>query len=470
MRIEHNLIIGLACLSLAPCAFPQPPGQDARALAAFQNALTRDGFDVNAGASAVMNLVQGWCAGTPFPGFDHALYANNQPYLQLLVPKSAQEPNQLTGPFQLGPEEAIVLIGLTPPPARYFGFSASLRSRVNPDGTRQSLWNGLGDVVNNATVKTTGPTPYNSPVVLIFTPDQETDARVRASLRSAGYPAAIINTVVFPASMLRLGHGNTADELFVALRNAMWEKQADGDAYIKNPPLKIFRVTPHTEPIANPFPAPRLLVRGTGQTEMDLMNKLGQLRQAILGANSGLYHKDLTMHLTAYEGYDMIQRGVDSWGNSRDATYMVAGYSPEYDSIEKITLADDEFLMVYGVNHVATGKAAYHSVVIYSGEVGKVPIGSVDDRIFPGTATTYLPGDPAAANLMYAYKISRNCGSQPDCVPLAIDNCSRLTIGPNTVLGLWVRLYMEPATKVAPVMQEILYDRFIKFSPRPQGQ
>jgi hypothetical protein len=455
------------CLLLAPCAFSQRAGQDPDALVRFQNALKQDGFGVTAGAAVILNPVAGWCAGTPLLGFDHAIYANNQPYLQLLVPKSAQEPNQLTGPFQLRADEAIVLIGLTPPPARYFGFYPYLRTKVKPDGTRQSLWNSLGDAINNATVKTIGPTPFNSLVALIFTPDQGTDARVRAALQRAGYPAAIINTAVFPASMLNLGHGNTADELFIAMRNAMWQNQADGDAYVKNPPLTIFRATPHTEAAANPFPAPRLRVRGTGETEMDLMNKLAQLRQRIVDVNSGLYAKDLKTQATAYEGYDMIQTGVDPWGNARDAFYLVAGYAPEFGSTEDLTLAGDEFLMVYGVNHVVTGKATYHSVVLYSSEVGKVPIGGSDDRTFTGTATPYLTGDPAAANLLYAFKVSRNCGNQPNCVTVGIDNCSRLTIGPTTALGLFVRMYLEPATKVAPAMPEILYDPVIKFSPRP---
>jgi hypothetical protein len=468
MRIQGYFAVGLAWLSLAPCAFSQPSGRDDRALAAFQNALKQDGFDVNTGATTVFNPVEAWCAGTPIPGYDHALYANNQPYLQLLVSKSAKDPG-LTGNFQLGPQEAIVLVGLTPPPEKYFGFHAFLKTKVNPDGTKQPLWATLGDTVNNATVKTIGPTPFNSPVALIFTPDQGTDARVRAALQRAGYPAAIINTVVFPASMLNLGHGDTADELFVAMRNAIWEKETDGDAYIRNPPLHLFRVTPRTETIATPFPVPRLRVRGTGQTEMDLMNKLGLLRHGIIAANP-LYPKDLTTQVVVYEGYDYIQRGVDPLGDSRDPLWLAAGYVPEFGSTDEITLADDEFLMVYGTNHVATGKATYHSVTFYSSRQGKVPIGGVDDRNFSGTATPYLPpGDPAGT-LMYAYKISRNCGNQPNCVTLAIHGCPRLTIGPNTVLGLFVRMYLEPATKVGPAMPEILYDRVIKFSPRPPSE
>jgi hypothetical protein len=472
MKVLSYLALGLAWLSLAPCALAQPPGKGERALAAFQNALKQDGFDVTTGATVAINVVRAWCDGkTPLPGFafDHALYSNNQPYLGLLVPKSAQEPGHLTGIFQLDPAEAIVLIGQTPPPQKYFGFYPFLRTRVNADGVRQSLWATLGDAVNNATVKTTGPTPFNSPVALIFTPDQGTDARVRAALRRAGYPSAIFNTLVLPAPMLNLGHSQTADEFFIAVRNAMWQNQSEGDAYIQNPPLHLFRVTPRVETIADPFPVPRLRVRGTGQTEMDLMDRLALLRQRLVEANSGLHATDLATRPNFYEGYDYIQRGVDPWGDSRDAFFLTAGYLPEFSSPEKVTLADDEFLMVYGANHVATGKATYHSVNVYSSSEGKVPIGDVDDRMFPGTAAPYLPGDPAA-NLMYAFKISRNCGNEPNCVTLALDNCPRLTIDSNTVLGLIFRMYLEPATKVGAAMPEVLYDRVIKFSPRAPAQ
>jgi hypothetical protein len=71
------------------------------------------------------------------PGYDSALYSNNQRYLQLLVPESVRYKDQLPTVFQLDPAEAIVLIGLTPPPDRYFGFTPFLSKRVMPDGKKQ---------------------------------------------------------------------------------------------------------------------------------------------------------------------------------------------------------------------------------------------------------------------------------------------------------------------------------------------
>jgi hypothetical protein len=478
MTRNRYLVLLWLCLALVPYTFAQGAKNHDDPLTAFENALKADGFRVNPGDTNTLNFVALWCNGTPIPGYGSALYSNNQQYLQLQVPISAQEQEaqELTSVFQLDPAEAIVLIGLTPPPERYFGFYSFLRLRykVKPDGSdgsKQPLWISLGDPINNATVKTTGAMPFNSPVALIFTPDQGTDARVRKALQRAGYPTAIINTAVFPASMLNLGYGDTADEFAIVLRNATWEKdfEADGEAYIKSPPLILYRVTPPTETIANPFPVPRLRVRGTGQTEMDLMNKLGQLRDGIIAANPGLYHKDISTEPKDYEGYDYMQRGVDPLGDARDAFPLFAGYMPDWDLKDEITLADDEFLMVYGVNHVATGKATYMNFNIYASrpEDGKVPIGGADDSTFPGTAMPYL-NDPDAS-LMYAFKVSRDCRGESNCLTLALDDCERLIIDKDTVLGLLFRMYLEPATKVGPAMPEILYDRVMKFSPDPIG-
>ncbi len=455
-------------LSLVPYALPQGARQDRDALAAFQDALEQDGFYVTPGSAEPFNLAALWCDS--YPGLETAWYSNYEPYIELLVPKSASNTEQVRE-FKLRPDEAIVLIGLTPPPIKYFGFYPFLATKVYPGRGRQPMHATLGDAVNNLTVKTTGPTPFNSPVALIFTPDKGTDARIRAALQIAGYPEAIINTVVFPPSMLNLGDDESADELRIALRNGpIWQRQADGEAYIANPPLTILRATPSARADLNPFAAPPLRVRGTGETEMDLMNKLVELRAGILAANPGLDATDIPSQPYWYEGYDYIQRGLDPSGDARDAFFLTAGWVPEYGSADpkyKITLDDGEFLMAYGANHVATHKATYMSLNVYASKE-QLSIGSVIDDQLPGTAAPYLPhGDPAA-DVMYAYKVSRNCGKHElQCLQLSSPKgCTRLVLDSSTVLGLVFRLYVDPATKVGPAMSEILYDRIIKLAPR----
>ena len=40
-----------------------------------------------------------------------------------------------------------------------------------------------------------------------------------------------------------------------------------------------------------------------------------------------------------YEGYDYLQQERDPGGDTRDALFLSAGYLPEYDALEEITLA-----------------------------------------------------------------------------------------------------------------------------------
>jgi hypothetical protein len=479
-KIVLSVIISTVLL-LTPCAFAQGPKQDRDALRALQTRLNQEGFDVTPGAAKVWDPLGNWCAGN----IQDARMVNSGPYLILTVPKEVPKPEEkpnLVQSFKIRHDEAIVLIGRTPPPAKYFGFYTFIATRFYPDkekGTeRTEILSTLGDAVNNATIKTTGPTPFDAPIALIFTSDQGTDAGVRAALRRAGYPEAIINTSVLPASMLNLGHGETADEFQITLRTALFEVPIAGEHYIMDAPgnLQILRVTPRTPASANPFPMTPLRVRGTGESEMRLMNKLGELRAGIIAANPGLHATDFLSAIATYEDYDFLQR--EKWADlgTRDAFVLSAGWMMPLSYLnDVITLADDEFLMVYGVNHVATLKTTYMNINFYAtgrkvdgNPVGEANafVGGVSDNVLPGTATGYLTAGDSDAELMYAYKVSRNCGKdEPNCLPLSAP-CVRLTLDSNTVLGLYFRMYLEPATKVGAAMQEILYDRVIKFSPR----
>lgn len=468
-----------AVICMPTASGAEPPGGDGDArLKLFTRALEKDGFDVNAGLPTALNLTADWCSYDP--DLEHASWTNNEPYVFLRLPRSVDEPETLVLDFQVRRDEAIVLIGTTPPPEKYFAFYTWLAKKVYADGQKRAIGSSAVDPVNSATIKTAGPTPFDAPVALIFTPDQGTDARVRAALRGAGYPDAMVNTVVFPESMLRFGHGDASDEFRITMRNAIWLEghEEAGKRYVSQPAdfLHIYRVTPQVSCSASacvPFPMPPVRVRGTGRTELYLWNKLDELRAGIIAAHPGLVPTDIpVVPCIGYEGSDYMQRGEYEGGDARDAFIVQGGYLPEFGTSDVIRLGDDEFFVVYGANHVATGKATYMNVNVYTGEEkdGRLSIGDVDDRMFEGTATPYLPhGDPEA-NLMYAYKISRRCGGEPRCLQLsAPEGCSRLTLDARTILGVIIRPYLEPATRIGAAMPEVLYDRLLKFSPRKRG-
>jgi hypothetical protein len=177
----------------APSAFAQPAGQDADSVAQLRTALEQGGFSVQPGVISTVDWAGMYCKGERAD----AGYVNRAPYLLIQVPESATVPTPIEN-FKLRPDEAIVLIGPTPPPVKYFGFNAFLATRFYADepagSQRKWLVATLGDAINNVTIKTSGPTPFGTPVVMIFTPDRGTDVRIRTALRRTGYPSALVNT------------------------------------------------------------------------------------------------------------------------------------------------------------------------------------------------------------------------------------------------------------------------------------
>jgi hypothetical protein len=469
----------ILCSSLA---FSQQAAQHQGSIARFTANLGRVGLGWAEGSMVQLDPAKLCCEGN----LPWGMYFNKvTPYIAVKIP-----PIDVPLPvFQLRPDEAVVVIGVTPPEAEYFSYQLYLGERTFPTDVNnffsphRPLLASMGDAVNLRTIKTIGPDPFNRPVVFVFTPDRNTDARVRTALRSAGYPDAIINTVVVPAPMLDLGLDPKKNDLLLIIHRIRMSTDSGGavQAYVeafagKQPPLRAFRITPKRSESPRLFATPALRVRGTGRTEMNLTPSLGQLRQAILAHHEEGY--DATEYVTrpiAYDGFDYIQRGANALGDTRDALYLGAGGLPEFDVNDTLTLTDDEFLIAYGPKHVATGKAIYTAINVYATDP-QLPMGSVFYDKFEGSADAYSPG----ADLLYAYKIKRHCGGEPYCLELTEppyqpctpwcglgrDDCPAFVLGDTTKLGVIWRNYVEPHTNVGAAFTEVLYDRLIKFSPR----
>lgn len=509
MPRNRYLALGWFCLSLVPCAFSQQSGGS---LTAFKKALDSDGLDVRQGSTMVLDAWALYCGGV-VPN----AYFNNKgaPYMMLTVPKLTGDVSPPTEPFtyQLRPEEAVVMIGLTPPPEAFFSYQPYVYRKEYPQVIPVDLrtppivgcqgdpshcldvFAGLGDSVNVATINTTGPTPFNRPVVLILTADQGTDAHIRAALRRSDYPESIVNTLVLPASVLKLGVGPFFDQVGLLARNAIWADPAAGQAYMgslksSNSPLSVFRVTPRTPSALNPFPAPRLRIRGTGKTEADLMGKLGDLRQAIIANDPG---SSVTEYVMApprgQDLYDNLQRAARGAGDTRDALYLSMGSNADRSESMNLTLDPEknEYLVVYGANHAATGKATYMNINVYARRTTetlpdgstrtvdpRLALASIFDNSLAGTAGDYLHQPDPATGLLYAYKVKWSCDTrEAHCMSLSagVADCKRrLVLGKDTQLDIWTRSYLEPATKVGPASTEVLYDRVLKFQKLPDSR
>jgi hypothetical protein len=464
---------------------------------AFKQALEKDGFTVQQGGIGYFDAIKAYnlgaltsalgnnpstkyltCFVPPAPGHD-------VPELFSQIAKTLGMSQNTSAFWNLGPDEAIIFVGRTPHECRYFCYDTELLFTTFRNESRW-IWTCLGDPLNNLVIKTEGTpdgqpgNPFDQTTLIITTADKGIDRRIRAAAQSAGYPDNITNTIVIPSTVLNMGLGKSSDTYLMVIRPALFKDQQAGDAYIKRVPATILRITPNVSAQLDPYIVPKQRVRGTGTTEFDLLDDLNKLRDAILTKYSTLNATELPTSRWFTEQYTGLQTGINTWGPNNDACYLwtanqpvtspmppFANLSQYYDFLRHppITLGNDtnEFIIVYGVNHVATRKAAYQNFAVFGADVWN-GVGAITDQDFNGTAEAYLPNDPNAKYL-YVYEIARHANGKPHCfeVPYGPGGYGIRT---NQPLFIAWRLYLENATKIGPAYSEIVYDRAIKFSPK----
>jgi hypothetical protein len=489
------ILIGFSFILLTGTSLAANETSDAEA---FQQALEQDGFTVQEGELAYFDLIR-----LLEEGVLPSAYGNNPTtkYVIYFVPPAPgyeveERISKLTStlgvkgnttPFwNLGPDEAVVFVGRTPPECRYFSYDYSLMHRTIGN-ERRWIFANIADTLNNMVIKTEGTpngssgNPFNQTTIIIITADKGIDQRIRAAAQSTGYSDDIINTQVLPSVMLNMGLENTSDTFAAFVRPALFNDTQAGDDYINNTPATVFRITPNNTTELNPYDYPELRVRGTGLTEFDLMDDLEELRIAILNKYNESNATELPTSQIVPIGIDAIQRGINAVGPNNDAAYLWTGNQtvssptpPFFNTSEYypflrdpgITLGNDtnEFIVVYGVNHVATGKATYSNFAVYGADVWN-GVRAITDEDFNGSAEEYLPDNPNAKYL-YVYKLARNCSEGDQyCyeVPYGV-GVHGIELG-QPLFVFW-RAYLENTTKTGPAYSEIVYDRAIKFDPK----
>ena len=429
-------------------------------LSALKAALEKDGFTVQEGQFIQFDVLSMCCTGQ-IPsclGFNPIA-----PYMSARLPKAPGQTVESTFPwvFRLGANEAVIVVGRTPPPTAYFSYDTYAITRFSEkEQAHKVIFSNLGDTFSHLTIHTSGTVqePFNRDVMIIYTADQGIDSRVRSAARTAGYPTSIINTGVIPDALTRLGTDEKADEIGIVHRMALPQtgsEKALAD-YLKTPQL-LLRVTLKNQTTPDPFPMPTLRAHGTGRTEMDLMPAVEDLRKAILEKHGKLKATELTTGLFPGQEFDCLQREINGYGPTRDALYLMT------TSVFKLPDSADDFVIIYGVNHEAVGKATYASLNVYEDSM-VAGISGEHNRHYAGSAKDYLPNHPQA-DLLYVWKIARNCRGEPHCLEAQISNCPKIDLNKLPNLEIFWRLYVERETRVAPAPGEVIYDQAILFSP-----
>jgi hypothetical protein len=382
------------------------------------------------------------------------------PYGTPLLPPPPGEPEQpdelvqwgraepgLSRTPRLAADEVVLVFGTAPPEALYFSYRGYLASR----GPRKVI-GSLGPSANQQVLEAQQGGPmWGRSIALITSNDPGQEARVVEALLAAGWSQDQLVLDRIPEDVFRFGWDEGADTWLGVMRVALYQDPAAGAAYQLDPPLRVLRLTPVASATTARHPWPTLPERGSGQTEEALRPALTALQDALT-----LRYADrpaVVVPTVPYwnETLACLFTDPSCTGDLRDRFVAV---SPGF------RLRPGEAAVVFGVNHQHTGKATYASASVQTLE-HQVGIRSLTSLDMPGTAASWLPGEPAAADL-YAWTLTRDCAGWPAPCFEVPDTC-----GPDEELKVTIRAYLEPATGAAPLPEEMLGDRVLLLGAAP---
>eukprot|EP01006_Ploeotia_vitrea_P044388 TRINITY_DN66828_c6_g1_i1.p1 TRINITY_DN66828_c6_g1~~TRINITY_DN66828_c6_g1_i1.p1 ORF type:complete len:478 (+),score=32.67 TRINITY_DN66828_c6_g1_i1:29-1462(+) len=387
--------------------------------------------------------------------------------------------------FQIGENDALVFYGCTPPAVRYFSFD--LQVFITHD---RWIFASVGDAQNMLTLNSSGPTPYNTSILVVTGGDAKTRDDIFKAFASVGVSNDIFNTVPIPDTKKLgtdpLGYGLGHSVWLMALRMAVCKNKHHCEAY-KRAEFPILHVKPKKKRTQVPFGLYGLRPRGTGKTEDYLKASLAELISKVVQHHSSLrLASKATLFSFPLNGRVCIKDNENCVGATRDALYM-DGDEPLWMTTTTATKNDhhqqendrnppvrlhpngpswrlsddaDDMLVVVGVIHSKTGKATYINVAPY--DVSReLSTGGVVDTLLEGSGAEYLPTNKDAKYL-YAYTFKRHCGGMKFCTEIPSRGFPSCPLDKN--ITFVERAYLEPSTKVGPKAGELLVPVVLHFT------
>ena len=392
---------------------------------------------------------------------------------------------------KLRPDEAIVLIGKTPPPCLYYCFRSYvgfIENKPEKDyseyitagnvytGLYHMIFASLGDQLNNLNIWTDKTPqgepgkPFNSSTIIISTADMNINSQVRDALYYVGYRPDIMNNDNIPVGLVNMGLEKGKDTFMFMMRFALWAQQNIGDQYINNIDkfIKVFRITPKIPLVSTaPWPVPTLKIRETGITEYQVVpssrRDLDHLRNEIIKkyGSPGYDHVDLDLLVGIPDNFNAILRDQNVYADNRDAVYFK---TEDF----KLT-SDDDFVIVYGINHERTGKAIYSNASFYGAELFNGVAGAFSTVQFPDTAYEYFPEGNENAGYYNVYKMARKADEDNVVIiPYSTGNPLGKAYGVdnNKAVRIVFRVYLDQIALVGPYIFDIIWDQAILFTKK----
>lgn len=374
-------------------------------------------------------------------------------------------PDDLRSQYYLDENEAVAVLGQTPPTSRYFGFTPYLFSRIDGAGERIPVFASLTDTLNPVTIKAGDSGPFDSPFAIVYASDADTVAATTAALRRQGYTDDNINVVVLPREGMLHGFDETASDTFLMMgRIALIDDDQEEADYLSSLPLSVFRLTP--KQTGNALDVLPRTPRGDGTTEDHLRDGLDALEEAITAATSAseivtpISIASSALVAAIIDPAACIENVTECKGDNTDTTYA-AGPLDVIQAGGTNTLAEDEHFIIYGVNHAAAGKATYANFSVYT-QQQRVGVAAVDSDEMTGSADAYIPDHPDR-DQYFVFEVRRDCADRAHC--LTLDTAFPGAALDESVFFIF-RAYMNPSHSVSPDHDEILTERVFHVSPK----
>ena len=323
--------------------------------------------------------------------------------------------------FKLRQDEVIILITPLPGECKYYSFiNYVMFTQHKPGrmydgvpgmftvgneetGLYHPIFGSIGNTLNMMNIRSEAV--FDAMAVIVIGANQDSVNQVVENLRESGYDDSMINVMPIPADTYKMGLQKGADTFsFLQRISQATDKEAYRD-YLDHisDRATVYRVTPRSETAAHPYPNETVIPRGNGVHEAAVLDraeeKLETIREALIAEYADGYdYEELRGEIAVPEGLTAYFTDFNAKGDNRDAMYLM---TPEF------TLnSDEDFIVVYGVNHAKTGKALYANAVLYAKPMLN-GVTSIYDSLFEGSAEAWLGEDCEDADSYYVYKMAR---------------------------------------------------------------
>lgn len=514
-RIGFTLLFVLALLPvwIALSAFAGSAAPENITPAAFQDMaqhltldLEQQGFEVKSGYLRVYTKQD--CEQYSYP-IMRSCYGNNPaaPYVLPVVPlwhdeyvdtltlNTFGEPKEGHAiSHRFDPREAIVIFGLLPPQADYFGLQTYLNTRVGVwdensaayravksspfllnlffakvpgNEKRIQLVASLSNAINNVVIERQSAShqAFEQLRVFIITPDRYMDGAIRDALGKSSFAQGDVFTEPIPQDM-RIGLQESADDFFTVIRYAMPADEAAANAWRANLPLVVLRIRDtNLERQPERYPLVQLEERTAVENpaESELAPDLKDLVFAVsqrwgqpcdqndcVAAERAVSFQNWQLPPISLVGPQCTEIGMNCLGDTQDTVYQL---SP------RLWLDNGQVYAAAGPLATETGNATYVGLGLNS-TLKKKGFDNLSNHDLIDTALAYS-STVSNTEQIYLYYFTRDCSGLEEltdgkCISIASTEEDGLPFcaNPNdptcTFLQLSVRDYIRPGTQRGP--------------------